>query len=327
MSFLLLSDGSSGGPQPLATTATGIAVVTGDLAVHRPLSGTISGTTTVPLAKANVLHTLAASVSGIAIVTAQFGGLRQLSASVSGLASVSSIAVVAKALKASPAGVATVTVDMFVEGIKATVIGISTVAAPLAVERRLQASVVGTSTVAGTAKKLAGLRAISNGLATVTGFINRSITRSAVSNLSIIAEYQRIVGILMLVDPAFQVELGSPPTAQTFNFVKKVVKGLFYVDIHVSGSTLTCQVKTGDGENYNQIVNVSVRTISTFVPPLLGAAITVTVGTPMAGGGTSAVWLQTTSTGAFALSIVGSGQVLVEALPMQGVFMSAGLNL
>jgi hypothetical protein len=148
------------------------------------------------------------------------------------------------------------------------------------------------------------------------------ITRGAISDITMFAEYLRIIGILMLVDPSFQTELNTVPSQQTFTFVKKVVKGLFYVDIAGGGGSLTCQVKTGDGINYGHVVNVSVRLLSDTV-----ASATVTGGTILAGAGTQEMWVQTDVAGAFTLQLVGAGTVLVEITPKQGVIMSQDLTI
>lgn len=148
------------------------------------------------------------------------------------------------------------------------------------------------------------------------------ILRSAISDINLFAEYLRLIGILMLVDPAFQTELNTVPSQQTFTFVKKVVKGLYYVDITGGGAILTGQVKTGDGVAYNAQVNVSVRLLGDTA-----ISATASVGTILAGAGTKELWVLTNSSGAFALSLVGTGAILVEMIPKQGVVMSQNVTI
>jgi len=156
-----------------------------------------------------------------------------------------------------------------------------------------------------------------------SGVIAKGIlTRGAISDINLFAEYLRLIGILMLVDPGFQTELNTVPSQQTFTFVKKVVKGLFYVDISGGGAILNGQVRTGDGVAYNQQVNVSVR--------ILGdTAITATAstGTILAGAGTKQLWILTDTNGAFVLNLTGTGAILVEMIPKQGVVMSQNITL
>jgi hypothetical protein len=256
-------------------------------------------------ANLRVLHSLAVTAVGISTVAASLS-ISSLVARVTGSSTVSAT------LKS-------------VIGLRATQsTGDGTVSGSLAVHHELAATAHGANTLTAAFSVLSKNSAnIIVGQSTVTASLGRKVARTAVSNLSILAEYQRIVGILMLVDPGFQLELSTPPTAQTFTFVKKVVKGLFYVDIIAAGSALACQVKTGDGQNYNGVVDVSIRTISTGIVP---AVIAVTSGVLKATGA-GACWLQTTSSGSFSISISGSGPVLVEAFPKQGVAMSTGLSL
>lgn len=136
----------------------------------------------------------------------------------------------------------------------------------------------------------------------------------------------------MLVDTNLSTELGIPQGAQTLAFVKKVLAGLTYVDIQAAGSALTCQVKSGDGQNKTGVINVMVRLAFTSVaiPPAapIPPTILATLGTLKSGSGTNILWIQTTNTGAFSLSISGaSGSLLVEMTPQQGVAMSVGLEL
>lgn len=122
-----------------------------------------------------------------------------------------------------------------------------------------------------------------------------------------------------LIDPAYEIVLESTPfNANTYDFVKKVVKGLFFVDIIVVGPVLTCQVKTGDGADHAAKTNVSIRTIAS-----IAGTITVNTGTALAGNGTSACWVQTPVSGAFEVTIGGSGNILIEITPRQGVLMYA----
>jgi hypothetical protein len=136
----------------------------------------------------------------------------------------------------------------------------------------------------------------------------------------------------MLVDPSFATELGIPQGAQTLAFVKKVLMGLAYVDIQAVGAALTCQVKSGDGQNKTAVTDIMVRVAFTGVaiPPAapVPPTISVSVGTLKSGTGTNILWIQSTNTGAFSLSISGAtGNLLVEMTPKQGVAMSVGLSL
>lgn len=132
----------------------------------------------------------------------------------------------------------------------------------------------------------------------------------------------------MLLDPTFQSELNTSQGAQTLAFVKKVMKGISYVDIQVAATTLTCQLKTGDGVNLAEIRNVMVRLAATdtSIPPVPPAlpTISMVVGTFVAGTG-SMLWVKTTSSGALSFTVTG-GPVLVELTPSQGISMSIGLG-
>lgn len=134
----------------------------------------------------------------------------------------------------------------------------------------------------------------------------------------------------MLLDPTFATELGSPQAAQTLAFVKKVMAGLLFMDIQVAGSTLTCQVKTGDGQNKTGVQNVMIRVAATdnAIPPALPirASISVSVGTSKAGAGTNIFWVQTNSAGALTFTVSGVGTLLIELTPNQGVAMSVGIG-
>lgn len=134
----------------------------------------------------------------------------------------------------------------------------------------------------------------------------------------------------MLLDTDFQTLLDTAQGAQTLAFVKKVMKGLLYVDIQVASTTLTCQVKTGDGVNLSGIRNIMVRLAATdaSIPPAPPAipSVVANTGTLIAGSGTNILWVKTTSGGAFSITVTGVGPVLVELTPSQGVPMSVGLG-
>ena len=134
----------------------------------------------------------------------------------------------------------------------------------------------------------------------------------------------------MLLDLDFQAVLDTPQGAQTLAFVKKVMKGLLYVDVQVSGTTLTCQVKTGDGIALAGTRNVMVRLAATdaSIPPAppVVPSVVANSGTLVAGAGTNILWVRTTAGGAFAITVTGVGPVLVELTPNQGVSMSVGLG-
>lgn len=135
----------------------------------------------------------------------------------------------------------------------------------------------------------------------------------------------------MLVDSSYATQLSNIPQAvPTLDFIKRVMKALRYVDIQVSGTTLTCQVKTGDGENLAAITNVMIRLAATGVAvppnPPVPPSISVSVGTFKAGTGSNILWIQSTNTGAFAFTVTGSGSILVELTPNQGVAMSASIS-
>lgn len=135
----------------------------------------------------------------------------------------------------------------------------------------------------------------------------------------------------MLIDPTYAAELAaSSATTSTLNFIKRVMAGLYYVDAQVSGSTVTCQVKTGDGQNYSAMANVTMKLAGTGipVPPALSAppSVSMMTGSVHAGGGTNILWIQTTNTGSFSFTVGGSGSVLVDLTPNQGVSMSVGVG-
>ncbi len=199
--------------------------------------------------------------------------------------------------------------------------GVAAVTAALAVTKALATAVAGVAVVTADLSAFTELAGSVQGSASVSATLGKLFTRTATSNLSVLAQYAEFLGILMLVDPTFQTELGTPPTLQTFVFVKKVMKGLFYVDANVVGNSVVCQVKTGDGINVSEVTNVSVRAISD-----VAASISVTQGTE-AGGSGDACWVKTTGSGAFTIAIAGSGAVLVEMIPRQGVVMSAEVTV
>lgn len=134
----------------------------------------------------------------------------------------------------------------------------------------------------------------------------------------------------MLIDSDLQTELGTSQGAQTLAFVKKVMRGLLYVDIQVVSTTLTCQVKTGDGVNLLGVRNVMVRLAATnaSIPPALPDVPIVGIGTGIliAGAGTNILWIKTTIGGAFSFTVTGTGPVLVELTPNQGIPISVGLG-
>lgn len=360
MGFILLSDGSSGAAQPLAGAIDGVSSVAAALAVAKPLSATaassesvVTATTTYPRVARALFPS---SVTGTCVVTAIIGGIPRALASTNagtrpngvctvtarlnyapvilrstnagtrpnGVCTVSAALLAPPALSGSCTGTCTVSGSLPIfRPLQGTSFGSTTAAGSIHIGRALASTTPGLTTVIGALSNSSGLgtgTVTVTGTSTVSATLGKIFSRTATSNLSILAHYQELLGILMLVDPTFQTELGTPPTAQTFAFVKKVVKGLFYVDIQAAGSTLTCQVKTGDGLNHSAVVDVAVRTIGSGV-------IGVGTGTALAGVGTNAVWLQTTSAGAFSVVITGSGSVLVECFPKQGVVMSAGLTI
>lgn len=134
----------------------------------------------------------------------------------------------------------------------------------------------------------------------------------------------------MLLSPSFVSSLGTAPAAQTLDFVKKLMAGLLYVDIQAAGSTFTCQVKTGDGENKSGVMNVMIRIAATdsSIPPALPItpAISISVGTGKAGGGTNMFWAQTDASGALTFSVSGVTTFLVELTPNQGIPTSVGIG-
>jgi hypothetical protein len=166
----------------------------------------------------------------------------------------------------------------------------------------------GSSSASGGLTVTVPLSAVAAGTSTVIGDLTST-------------PFQDLSRILMLVHPTFQAELNTVTNQQTFTFVKKTVKGLYFVDIYsVVGTTLACQVKTGDGANATSFVDVSVRTSSNN--PF---TVTVLDGEPLAGNGTAACAVRSSITGAFTVSVVGTGTVFVEMTPKEGVMMSVVL--
>lgn len=129
----------------------------------------------------------------------------------------------------------------------------------------------------------------------------------------------------MLIDPELEDDLNNQYGIQTLNFVKRVFKGIFYVEATVAGgSTITCRVKRGDGSNHEAVTDVIVRTIAAEpIPPAPATEglITVDTGDAQSGAGTTACWLKTTASGEFSVSISGSLGIVVEMTPNQGVTM------
>lgn len=118
----------------------------------------------------------------------------------------------------------------------------------------------------------------------------------------------------MLINPDFVSELDddSPYTDKTLAFVKKVMSGLLYVELSVGGSNVSGQVKTGDGEDYEEAVVVSIRAI-----PSVGSTLTPSVGTAIAGAATPALVLTTNGSGQFTVATVGA--LAVDVAPHKGV--------
>lgn len=120
----------------------------------------------------------------------------------------------------------------------------------------------------------------------------------------------------MLIDPDFLEELEDSIqyTERTLLFIKKIMRVFTYVEAETTGTTLSGQVKKGDGTDHEAAIDVIVRSVSDA-----GGLIAVTSGTAKAGDGTQACWLTTTSGGAFAVSITGVGEALLEVVPSGGV--------
>ena len=120
----------------------------------------------------------------------------------------------------------------------------------------------------------------------------------------------------MLIDSEFQAELNTVQGQQTFAFMKKAFKGLFYVDLSITGTTVSGQVRTGDGVAYAHAIDVLIKLYGAAVNGLL-----TTLGTALAGDGTVSVWVQTNTSGIFEMIAGGTGTGLVEATLNQGVTM------
>ncbi len=120
----------------------------------------------------------------------------------------------------------------------------------------------------------------------------------------------------MLIDPDFLQELedGGDYTEKTLAFVKKLMKGIRYVDINVAGSSVSGRVKTGDGENLEEVVTVAIVAI-----PFEFIGLTLTTGTQLStGGNDGALVISTNASGQFAFSIAGS-EISVSITPDKGV--------
>lgn len=119
----------------------------------------------------------------------------------------------------------------------------------------------------------------------------------------------------MLVDPDFQNVLAenTPYTDQTLEFVKKVVKPLLYIDMTTELGVVTGQVYTGDGLPYENEVDI--------VMQVLGAAAVVSVdnGAAIYGNGTNHLWMATTGSGAFQVTVTASGATVLTATVNHGV--------
>jgi hypothetical protein len=348
MGLVLLDSGASSGgaSQNLVATITGSASVSASLKAAHTLAATSTGVSVVTISRLDRIKKLSADINCAGTVTADLSTIRLTASPVTGISTVTSSLVVSHVLSAHETGTSVVSATLTLNSLGARIDCTATVSATkITSSLGLRSnSSDGKDVTIGSLGVFHTLAAVEHGLGTITSSFNvllknstnviagqstvfaslgRRVRRSALSNLSIISEYRRIVGILMLVDPSFQIELSTPPTAQTFTFVKKVVKGLFYADIQVSGSTITCQVKTGDGQNANSVIDVSIRTVASgILPPVIAVTSGVLKAT-----GFGACWVQTTSSGSFSATVTGIGPILVEVFPKQGVAMSAGLNL
>lgn len=357
MSLVLLDSGtvSGGAGQDLVSSISGAATVSAGLKVAHRLVATSIGISVVTVPKLDRNRGFSATINGVGTVNSDLAAIRLIASPINGVATVTASLPVHRTLRtvALEAGVCTVSAALGISSLIAHIDGTSTVTAALVRNVGIRpASIDGRSTLSAFASVFHRMSATEHGAGTITSAFNvlirgsanvivgqatvsaslsRRIKRTATSNLSIIAEYRRIVGILMLVDPSFQIELSTPPTAQTFTFVKKVVKGLSYVDMQAAGSVLTCQVRTGDGIAKTGTTDVALMLAFTGVaiPPAapIPPAVSVLVGTLKSGAGTNILWIQTTNAGTFSLSVAGAGDVLVQAIPQQGVAMSAGLSL
>ncbi len=344
MGLILLDTGGTGTPQAISANIDGTSSVTADLAVLHTLAATETGASTVTAAF-TVFKEMVATPTGVCTVTANLTNSSAFGGVIDGSCSVTAdLGVLKRLVGTTSAGVCTVSASLGSNAIVGSVCtGVATVAANLnvlygfvasslgnadasvnlRVHHSLETTItgLGTASVVNSATQL-GFAATVTGTSTVTASLGKTFLLSSLSNLGIVAEYQRLIGILMLIHPDYQTELSTVPTQQTFAVVKKIVKGLFYVDLSGGGTVVSGQVKSGDGINHAQVVNVTVRTISD-VP----ATMTVATGTALAGSGTNTLWLQTNSSGAFQINLSGTGQVLIESIPKQGVVMSTSLTL
>jgi len=112
-----------------------------------------------------------------------------------------------------------------------------------------------------------------------------------------------------IIDPAHLEELEDLGEygVNTIRFVKKLAKGLMYVDLTGFEDVVEGILRTGDGENFAGESNLLVRGYA-VVPP----TIAISAGSVVTGGGTSVVWFNTDETGFFELTITGSGSTLLE---------------
>lgn len=94
----------------------------------------------------------------------------------------------------------------------------------------------------------------------------------------------------------------TPEYERAREFIEKIVRGIFYVSVVLSGGagtgvvTATCQVKDQDQSNAEAVKNVIVRSIS--------GTLAVTLGTSKAAG-VGRAWVQTTALGLFTITSTG----------------------
>lgn len=132
---------------------------------------------------------------------------------------------------------------------------------------------------------------------------------------------------MSLIHPDFADELDFPEAERTAGFVGKALKGLHYAEFVVVGTSITGQVKNGDGENVAVVTDVIVRTVASIPvaippdppPPATDGLVSVTQGTAVQGAGTTTCWLRTLATGVFAVSVSGTPPILVEVVIDRGV--------
>lgn len=304
-------------PADLEANVTGSSTVQADLfvALLGALGGTSRGVTTVTAELESLFEHLGATVTGSSTVTAALSkeGEVDLEASVAGSSTVTaglSTPIIVVDLTAESSGTSEVSGNLGVLLQLATeVAGEASVEAALATAIGLSTDVAGAATVeadlavADAAGEVSLEADASAGVTTITA--------------ELISEFEQLLGLLMLIDPSFVTELDTTPTIQTFNFVKKVVKGLRYVNATAVGRVITGQVRTGDGINLTEISNISVRSLGPSTTTVL-----VLSGTGMGSSGTGNVWLKTTAAGTFQIQVNGTGPILVEMQPKQGVLMS-----